>query len=125
MDLADEIVGIGAVSSSSQISEQHEHLFKATKLGLKRLSTACCHKILSMLTAALFEEFAFVFLKVLLNLSDEARQDVQLVMDDGSDERSIGDNLLGFAAKERFMPHLFASQLFCSHLKYFRCMLLD
>jgi hypothetical protein len=101
LDLADELVGIGAVSSSNQNSEQHEQLFNVIKLGLARLSTVCCHKVLSLLTAVLFEEFAFAMLKVLLNLSEEARQDVQIISEDGSDEHFLGGNLMGFAAKER------------------------
>ncbi len=106
LDLADEIAGVGAVSSSNQVLE-NEQLLKVIKLELKNLRTVCCHKVFSMLTAALFEEFAFVLLKVLLNLSDDARQDVQLVLDDGGDELSVGDkligeNFMGFAAKECF-----------------------
>ena len=99
LDLADEIAGVGAVSSGDQIAEQHERLFKPVKSGLDNLCTVCCHKVFSVLIAVLFEEIAFALLKVLLNLSAEARQDVQLV-DDGGHENSLADDLFGFAAKE-------------------------
>jgi hypothetical protein len=121
LDLADEIAGVGAVSSGDQIAEQHERLFKPVKSGLNNLCTVCCHKVFSMLIAVLFEEIAFVLLKVLLNLSAEARQDVQLVYD-GSHENSLAGDLFGFAAKE--CPTTTLNRVFF-HSISFRFMLLD
>jgi hypothetical protein len=99
LDLADEIAGIGAVSSSHEVTQQSESLFLAIKLGVHNLHSVCSQKIFSMLTSVLFEEFAFALLKVLLNLSHETRNDVQLVYDDGVSNQSLGDNLAGFAMK--------------------------
>ena len=99
LDLADEIAGIGAVSSSHEVTQQSESLFLAIKLGVHNLHSVCSQKIFSMLTSVLFEEFAFALLKVLLNLSHETRNDVQLVYDDGVSTQSLGDNLAGFAMK--------------------------
>jgi hypothetical protein len=102
LDLADEIAGIGAASSSDARTEQSDALFKVIKLGIHNLNSVCCQKVMSMLTSVLFDEFAFSLLKVLLNLSDEARNDVQLVFDDDPTNHSLGDNLAGFAGKVSF-----------------------
>ena len=99
LELADEITGIGATSMGNEIAELGECLFEAIKAGLKNLHLVCCSKVLSMLTAMLFEESAFTLLKVLLNLSDEARNDVQLVFDDSRKDESFGGNLMNFATK--------------------------
>lgn len=100
LDIADEIAGVGAVSSGHQIAEQHERLFNPVKNGLNNLCTVCGHKVFSMLIAVLFDEIAFVLLKVLLNLSAEARQDVHLVFEDSSHGNLLAGDLYGFAAKE-------------------------
>jgi hypothetical protein len=102
LDLADEIAGISAASSSHEITDQRESLFHVIKLGFHNLHSVCCQKVFSMLASVLFEEFAFALLKVLLNLSDEARNDVQLVIDDSISNQSLGDNLTGFAMKVFF-----------------------
>ena len=102
LDLADEIAGIGAASSTHAITEQSDALFKVVKVGIHNLNSVCSPKILSMLTSVLFEEFAFSLLKVLLNLSDEARNDVQLVLDDSITNHSLEENLTGLAVKVSF-----------------------
>ena len=103
LDLVDEIVGISVASLRNQVLDQQVQLFERIKMGLKDLHTVCCQKIFSILTAMLFDEFAFAILKVLLNLNDDARNDVQLVINDYTKEDSMGANLMGLAAKVFFL----------------------
>jgi hypothetical protein len=101
-DLADEIAGVSAADLIAEVTEQEEHLFRAIKSGVENLRAVCCQKVLSMLIVALFEEFAYALVKVLLNLSGDAQNDVQLVFDDDGMGHSTSGNLLGFASKLSF-----------------------